>query len=176
MKRWIPLVLIFVTIFAGCGESENSDKDKEEDKTGNHCTSFENTENLLVDYRWGNQISGSELQITESGDVILSERTCCPPSSETIETPAIDTETLAKIKQARQEIVNAHLVEKEGLPSSNGGGSGAIYVFDGNTRCIAKLHPNDSSNDKQIDKSASATAAVELLRTTVTSMTEEKMP
>ncbi len=169
MKYNICLILLLTLV--ACGSSETDDQDI----AGNHCTTVENTEKLLIDYSWGNQINGSSLTVMESGAVIRMERVCCGTPAEAVETPNVSSEKLTSLQQARDKIVQAHLTEKPGVAGAMGLESGSLYVYDGNKRCLAAIHPNDPDNAKPMIQSASATEAVEMVRIFVTDIVDQKM-
>ena len=83
----------------------------------------------LIDYKFGNQQTGSTLTIFSDGTIVHGERTCCPTRTDQISEPRL---TATQLNQLNAEITGA----SKGMLNAQDGGElksvsnyGALYAF-----------------------------------------------
>ena len=83
---------------------------------------------LLVSYSFGNQISGSTLEIDRDGGVTHSERTCCPPTTVPVAQPPLAPSVLGALGGFILEARGA-AIQTELLDGGAGASSGFLIAF-----------------------------------------------
>lgn len=137
---------------AGAVDAAASDAESSVDASG-----------AILSFRFGNQITGSTLEIEASGAYARGERTCCPPTTAPSAgslTPLERTTLLADIAL----IAAAGTETIEGMPTTMGSASGVLEVRSGGTSYIVQdVVRNAGSGSDIVTRSTAATARNSIL-------------
>jgi len=82
----------------------------------------------IVEYRFGNQIFGSEVSIQADGVIDHGERTCCPPHTDTVTEKKLSAAKLEQLLAAIDAASHADTKVTEGGPTTEGSQSGILEV------------------------------------------------
>jgi hypothetical protein len=82
---------------------------------------------IQLDYFYGNQITGSYLQIDKSGEIAQRERTCCPPQFRDVPFDRIDDSMLRQLEAAIVAVASG-TITVESRPTLAGEQVGSLRV------------------------------------------------
>jgi len=103
----------------------------------------ENPDNLLVDYQYGNQVTGSTLTIDTLGMTTRSERICCPPTTTPTDTVDLGFSQIAGLRADIEAIAAADaLTTKELGAFADGASVGSLKVFRNGYAYVVKAYEN----------------------------------
>lgn len=103
----------------------------------------ENPNNLLIDYRYGNQVTGSTLTIDALGVTTRSERICCPPAESPVETADLGFSQIAGLRADIEAIAAADAtVDKQLGPFADGASIGSLVVYRNGYAYVVKAYEN----------------------------------
>lgn len=103
----------------------------------------ENPDNLLVDYQYGNQVTGSTLTIDALGVTTRSERICCPPTTTPTDTADLSFSQIAGLRADIEAIAAADaLTSKELGTFADGASVGSLTVFRNGYAYVVKAYEN----------------------------------
>ena len=86
----------------------------------------------LVDYRFGNQIKGSTLTIFSDGQIVHTERTCCPPRTDDLIEKNLNIEELKNLILFVEKATLAGQSTYRAGQSGNGSSAGTLTAFRAN--------------------------------------------
>jgi hypothetical protein len=131
---------------------------------------------VLLTYRYGNQITGSELTVHDDGRVEHIERTCCPPTSTPVTEADLDGTALAMLRAQIAAVAAAGTATTDGHPTSAGSSNGELYVYhDGLQYIVRTISRNPAGTGPSIVVSSTAAEASAIL-SYVNSEVDEDMP
>ena len=103
----------------------------------------ENPGNLLIDYQYGNQVSGSTLTVDALGVTERSERSCCPPTTTPTETADLGFSQIAGLRADIEAIAAADAVTSKELgPFADGASIGSVTVYRNGYAYLVKAYEN----------------------------------
>ncbi len=86
----------------------------------------------IIEYNYGNQITGSSLKIFKDGTIEHAERKCCPPRTEHISTEKLSQPILDNLLQLIEAISGSPQAEFKAGQSGLGSSTGNLYAFNSN--------------------------------------------
>ncbi len=131
----------------------------------------------ILAYNFGNQITGSNYNVSSAGVVAHSERTCCPPTETDQNDPPLDATTLGKLKGWIEAAKTASVLSKDGAATREGSTSGMLEACaeDGTPFIIRDVVRNDSAGGLDTIYYNTASEAEEI-RAFVTDIVDQDMP
>lgn len=129
-------------------------------------SSYASATNKIIDYRFGNQITGSTLTVFDDGSIHHSERICCPPRAEPVEEANLSQEGLNQLLKWIDIASRASQASLEGGQSAEGSSSGELIAFDKNGKAVnirtiefghghgdlQAIHYNTAPESREIEK------------------------
>lgn len=135
------------------------------------------TTGVILAYDFGNQITGSKLEVQSDGTLKHSERVCCPPNETDENAPPLDATKLAEPKGWIEAAKSGTIAVSDGTPTSLGSASGTLEVCsaDGTAIIVHDIMRNPQIGEPDIVQSNAATESEEI-RAFVSDIVDEDMP
>lgn len=135
------------------------------------------TTGVILAYDYGNQITGSKLEVQADGSVLHTERVCCPPTETDENAPALDAAKLAELKGWIEAAKNGTVAVSQGTPTSLGSSSGTLEVCSADGTAIIVHDITRNPEIGKPDEVQSNTAAeAEEIRAFVADIVDDDMP
>jgi hypothetical protein len=85
--------------------------------------------NPILEYKYGNQITGSVLTISDDGTVVHTERTCCAPRTDVIPEAKLSEKQLVQLADWIAEAAQGKLKTTQGNPTAMGSSAGTLNTY-----------------------------------------------
>ncbi|WP_394840225.1 hypothetical protein LVJ94_25405 [Pendulispora rubella] len=160
MKILLLVLSSLFTLTVACSSSTSSDTPDPSDASSD--APFESGRNdamsVVLSYTYGNQITGSTLEILANGTVSGTERTCCPPKIEPTSPNSLSADALNTLLSQIETAAGTQPTVTEKDAGQAGDNSGALIVYAASgARVIIREVSN--SRDGAIEKANSSQAA-----------------
>ncbi len=130
---------------------------------------------LLVKYRYGNQIYGSELQIFDDGSVAHGERTCCPPHTDNIPETNLSTTKVIELKDWIQGAALGNIVSTSGHQTAEGSESGRLTAGQNGVEILVHVIERGTGADPKDQVRMNQSTEAGLIETLVNSYVKNPM-